>query len=59
MIFLKSVCYQRFALGIVLTAVGRPPVTLPLVGDEVGEVVLQEHAGGRGVAPAGWGAGGG
>ena len=32
-------------------AVGRTPVTLPLVRDEVGQVVLQEHAGGRRVAP--------
>lgn len=28
-----------------------PAVTFPLVGDEVGEVVLEEHAGGGGVAP--------
>jgi len=28
-----------------------PSVTFPLVGDEVGKVVLEEHAGGRGVAP--------
>ena len=55
--FPGRVCYQRFALAIVHTAVGRPAVTLPLVGDEVGEVVLQEHAGCGGVAPGG-GAGG-
>ena len=56
--FPGRVCYQRFALAIVHTAVGRPPVTLPLVGDEVGQVVLQEHAGGCGVAPGVGGLGG-
>ena len=35
----------------VFTTVRSPSVTLPLVGHEVGEVVLEEHAGGRGVAP--------
>ena len=50
--------YQRYKLGIALTAVRSTPVTLPLVGDEVGEVVLKEHAGGRGVAPEGGGGGG-
>ena len=35
----------------IFTTVRSPSVTLPLVGDEVGEVVLEEHAGGGGVAP--------
>jgi len=35
----------------VSNTVRSPSVTLPLVGHEVGEVVLEEHAGGRGVAP--------
>ena len=35
----------------IFTTVGSPSVTFPLVRDEVGEVVLEEHAGGRGVAP--------
>ena len=35
----------------VFTTVWSPSVTFPLVGDEVREVVLEEHAGGRGVAP--------
>jgi len=35
----------------VSNTVGSPSVTFPLVRDEVGEVVLEEHAGGRGVAP--------
>ena len=33
------------------TAIGRPSVAFPLVRHEVREVVLQSHAGGRGVAP--------
>jgi len=35
----------------VSNTVRSPSVTFPLVGDEVGKVVLEEHAGGRGVAP--------
>ena len=35
----------------VFTTVWSPSVTFPLVGDEVWEVVLEEHAGGGGVAP--------
>jgi len=35
----------------VSNTVWSPSVTFPLVGDEVREVVLEEHAGGRGVAP--------
>ena len=34
-----------------LTAVGCAAVALPLEGDEVGQVVVQAHAGARGVAP--------
>ena len=33
------------------TAIRGPSVAFPLVGDKVGQVVLQGHAGGRGVAP--------
>ena len=35
----------------VLTAVRSSSVTLPLVGDKVGQVVVEQHAGGPGVAP--------
>jgi len=35
----------------VSNTVRSPSVTFPLVGHEVGKVVLEEHAGGRGVAP--------
>ena len=38
-------------LGLASHAVGSTSITLPLVGDEVGQVVLQDHAGGGGVAP--------
>jgi len=39
------------AVSSFANTVRSPSVTLPLVGDEVGEVVLEEHAGGGGVAP--------
>ena len=35
----------------VLTAVRSSSVTLPLVGHKVGQVVVEQHAGGPGVAP--------
>lgn len=38
-------------LGLASNAVRSPSVTLPLVGDKVRQVVLQDHAGGGGVAP--------
>ena len=34
-----------------ITAIRGPSIAFPLVGDKVGQVVLQGHAGGRGVAP--------
>lgn len=39
------------ALSPLSNTVRSSTVTLPLVRDEVREVVLQEHAGGRGVTP--------
>lgn len=38
-------------LGLASNAVRSSSVTLPLVGDKVWQVVLQDHAGGGGVAP--------
>jgi len=37
--------------GFASTAVGSTSVTLPLVGNKVGKVVLQTHTGAGGVAP--------
>ena len=45
-------------LGLASNTVRSSSVTLPLVGDKVWQVVLQDHAGGGGVAPVYQGLGG-